>query len=208
MIYSKFIKRLIDIILSLLVLVPFCWLYLILAILVRVKLGSPVIFKQPRPGKDGKVFNLYKFRTMTDAQDENGNHLPDEDRLIPYGKFLRTTSLDELPELINILKGDSIIPLEPIQMRRQAMALNMVKGVKYDVSYLIFNSNKDNEVKMDITLFEKEENDPKPNKTSFFFRPVKFEGKWYLTTKDNLTDRENGNTFDEEEDTEDENNEE
>ena len=123
-------------------------------------------------------------------------------------KYLESDDIRSAVEMLNILKGDSIIPLEPIQMRRQAMALNMVKGVKYDVSYLIFNSYKDNEVKMDITLFEKEENDPKPNKTSFFFRPVKFEGKWYLTTKDNLTDRENGNTFDEEEDTEDENNEE
>ena len=105
MIYSKYIKRLIDIILSLLVLVPFCWLYLILAILVRVKLGSPVIFKQPRPGKDGKVFNLYKFRTMTDAKDENGNLLPDEDRLPEFGKKLRATSLDELPQIFNVLAG-------------------------------------------------------------------------------------------------------
>ncbi|SEL82725.1 MULTISPECIES: sugar transferase [unclassified Butyrivibrio] len=105
-IYSLFIKRLIDIILSLLVLVCFSWLYLILAILVRVKLGSPVIFKQPRPGKDEKVFNLYKFRTMTDKRDENGNLLPDEDRLPEFGKKLRATSLDELPEFINILKGD------------------------------------------------------------------------------------------------------
>ncbi len=123
-------------------------------------------------------------------------------------KYLESDDIRSAVEMLNILKGDSIIPLEPIQMRRQAMALNMVKGVKYDVSYLMFNSYKDNEVKMDITLFEKEENDPKPNKTSFFFRPVKFEGKWYLTTKDNITDNENGNTFDEEEDTEDENNEE
>ena len=106
MIYSKFIKRLIDIILSLIVLVCLSWLYLIVAILVRVKLGSPVIFKQPRPGKDGKVFNLYKFRTMTDAKDENGNLLPDVDRLPEFGKKLRATSLDELPEFINILKGD------------------------------------------------------------------------------------------------------
>ena len=106
MIYSKFIKRLIDILLSLLVLIPFCWLYLILAILVRVKLGSPVIFKQPRPGKDGKVFNLYKFRTMTDKRDAHGHLLPDAERLTKFGKILRSTSLDELPELFNILKGD------------------------------------------------------------------------------------------------------
>ena len=105
-------------------------------------------------------------------------------------------------EMLSILKGDSIIPLEHIQQRRQAMALNMVKGVKYEVKSLTFKTDKDNEVKMDITLFEKEENDPRPNKTSFFFRPVRFEGRWYLTTKDVLTDRANGNTFDEEEEEE------
>lgn len=105
-------------------------------------------------------------------------------------------------EMLNILKGDSIIPLEPIQQRRQAMALNMVKGVKYEVQYLTFRTDKDNEVKMDITLFEKDVDDPRPNKTSFYFRPVRFEGQWYLTTKDNITDRSNGNTFDEEEEEE------
>ena len=86
--------------------------------------------------------------------------------------------------MLNILKGDSIFPHEPAQQRRQAMALSIVKGVRYDVNYLVFKSDKDNEVKLDITLFEKEENDPKPNKISFYFRPVRFEGKWYLTTKD------------------------
>ncbi len=105
-IYNRFVKRGIDIILSLLILVLFCWLYLILAILIRIKLGSPVLFKQPRPGRDEKVFNLYKFRTMTDERDAEGNLLPDEDRLPAFGKKLRSTSLDELPEFINILKGD------------------------------------------------------------------------------------------------------
>ncbi len=105
-IYPLIIKRIIDIVLSLLVLICFSWLYLILAVLVRLKLGSPVLFKQPRPGKDEKVFNLYKFRTMTDEKDANGNLLPDEDRLPAFGKKLRSTSLDELPEFINILKGD------------------------------------------------------------------------------------------------------
>ena len=105
-IYSKYVKRIIDILLSLIVIVLFFWLYLIVAILVRVKLGSHVIFKQPRPGKDEKVFNLYKFRTMTDARDKDGNLLPDEDRLPEFGKKLRATSLDELPEFFNILKGD------------------------------------------------------------------------------------------------------
>ena len=105
-IYSKYVKRIIDILLSLVVIVLFFWLYLIVAVLVRVKLGSPVIFRQPRPGKDEKVFNLYKFRTMTDARDKDGNLLPDEDRLPDFGKKLRATSLDELPEFFNILKGD------------------------------------------------------------------------------------------------------
>ena len=105
-IYEFFFKRLIDIVLSLTVLICLSWLYLILAVLVRVKLGSPVIFRQPRPGKDEKVFNLYKFRTMTDKRDAEGNLLPDEDRLPAFGKKLRATSLDELPEFINILKGD------------------------------------------------------------------------------------------------------
>ena len=105
-IYSVFIKRLLDIIISTIILVIFSWLYIILAILVRVKLGSPVLFKQPRPGKDEKIFNMYKFRTMTDARDENGKLLPDKDRLTKFGKLLRKTSLDELPELFCILKGD------------------------------------------------------------------------------------------------------
>lgn len=105
-IYSKYVKRIIDILLSLIVIVLFFWLYFIVAVLVRVKLGSPVIFRQPRPGKDEKVFNLYKFRTMTDARDKDGNLLPDEDRLPEFGKKLRATSLDELPEFFNILKGD------------------------------------------------------------------------------------------------------
>jgi hypothetical protein len=97
--------------------------------------------------------------------------------------------------MLSILKGDSLFPLEPVQQRRQAMALNMVKGVKYDVDYMMFHSDRNNEVKMNITLFEKEENDPKPNKISLYFRPVRFEGKWYLTVKDNITDRENENNF-------------
>ncbi len=104
--YKKYIKRLIDIILSLTILILFCWLYIILAILIKIKLGSPVLFKQPRPGKNEKIFNMYKFRTMTDAKDEDGNLLPDEKRLPEFGKKLRATSLDELPEFINILKGD------------------------------------------------------------------------------------------------------
>ena len=117
-IYSVFIKRLLDIIISTIILVIFSWLYIILAILVRVKLGSPVLFKQPRPGKDEKIFNMYKFRTMTDERDENGDLLPDEDRLPDFGKKLRSSSLDELPEFLNILKGDmSFIGPRPLLVK-------------------------------------------------------------------------------------------
>ncbi|RKM54279.1 sugar transferase [Butyrivibrio sp. X503] len=116
--YAKYIKRLIDIILSLLVIVLFCWLYAIVAILVRVKLGSPVLFKQARPGKDEKIFNMFKFRTMTDERDANGELLPDEIRLTKFGSFLRKTSLDELPEFFNILKGDmSFIGPRPLLVK-------------------------------------------------------------------------------------------
>lgn len=113
--YEKYIKRLIDILCSLIVLVLFWWLYIILAVLVRFKLGSPILFKQQRPGKNEKIFNMYKFRTMTDARDENGELLPDEVRLTRFGKALRAASLDELPEIINILKGDmSLIGPRPL----------------------------------------------------------------------------------------------
>lgn len=96
----------------------FCWLYVIVAFFVRVKLGSPIIFAQERPGKDEKIFKLYKFRSMTDARDENGELLPDEKRLTKFGKILRATSLDELPEAINILKGDmSVIGPRPLLVR-------------------------------------------------------------------------------------------
>ena len=116
--YKNFIKRLLDILISLIIIVCFCWLYIILAILVRVKLGSPLLFKQPRPGKDEKIFNMYKFRTMTDEKDENGNLLPDEVRLTSFGKKLRSTSLDELPEFFNILKGDmSFIGPRPLLVK-------------------------------------------------------------------------------------------
>lgn len=107
--YAKYIKRILDFVLSLVALIVLLPVLLIVAILVRVKLGSPVIFKQQRPGKNEKIFTLYKFRTMTDKKDENGNLLPDSERLTKFGKFLRSTSLDELPELVNILKGDMAI---------------------------------------------------------------------------------------------------
>lgn len=104
--YRKYLKRCIDIIFSLIGLIFFSWLLVIVAILVRINLGAPILFKQLRPGKDEKVFSLYKFRTMKDSYDNEGNLLPDEERLTKFGRFLRKTSLDELPELINILKGE------------------------------------------------------------------------------------------------------
>ena len=107
--YAKYVKRLLDFILSFLAIIILSPVMLIIYILVRVKLGKPAIFKQQRPGKDEKIFTLYKFRTMTDEKDENGNLLPDEKRLTRFGKMLRSTSLDELPELFNILKGDMAI---------------------------------------------------------------------------------------------------
>lgn len=103
--YEKYIKRPLDVICALLAIICFFWLYAIIAILVRIKLGSPVIFKQMRPGLNEKIFPLYKFRTMTDERDENGELLPDEIRLTKFGKWLRSTSLDELPEAFNILNG-------------------------------------------------------------------------------------------------------
>lgn len=107
--YAKYIKRMLDFILSLIALIVLSPLMIIIGILVRIKLGRPVIFKQKRPGKNEKIFTLYKFRTMTDEKDEQGNLLADEKRLTKFGKFLRSTSLDELPELWNILKGEMAI---------------------------------------------------------------------------------------------------
>lgn len=114
MIY-KYIKRILDIISSLLAIIILSPLLAVTAVLVKTKLGSPVLFKQERPGKDEKIFTLMKFRTMTDERDENGELLPDEARLTKFGKFLRSTSIDELPELFNILKGDmSVIGPRPL----------------------------------------------------------------------------------------------
>lgn len=107
--YAKYIKRILDFVLSLLAIIFLSPLMFVVWMLVRIKLGKPAIFKQQRPGKDEKIFTLYKFRTMTDQKDENGNLLPDEQRLTKFGKMLRSTSLDELPELWNILKGDMAI---------------------------------------------------------------------------------------------------
>lgn len=117
-IYERFFKRPLDFICGFLAVVVFFWLYIIVALLVRVKLGSPVLFTQDRPGKDEKIFKLYKFRTMTDERDADGNLLPDEKRLTKFGKLLRATSLDELPEAFNIIKGDmSVIGPRPLLVK-------------------------------------------------------------------------------------------
>lgn len=114
-IYEKYVKRMLDIVLSLVFILLFWWVYVIISLLVRVKLGSPVLFRQQRPGKDGKIFDMVKYRTMTDQRDEKGELLPDDMRLTKFGKLLRATSLDELPEIFLILKGDlSIIGPRPL----------------------------------------------------------------------------------------------
>ena len=117
-IYRRFLKRPMDFILSLMAIIVLSPVLIIVAILVRLKLGSPVLFKQKRPGLNEKIFTMYKFRTMTDEKDENGELLPDSVRLTKFGRMLRSTSLDELPELFNILKGDmSIVGPRPQLIR-------------------------------------------------------------------------------------------
>ena len=114
-IYKRFLKRPLDFILSLMAIIVLSPILLIVGVLVRFKLGSPVLFKQKRPGLKEKIFTMYKFRTMTDEKDENGELLPDSVRLTKFGRMLRSTSLDELPELFNILKGDmSIVGPRPL----------------------------------------------------------------------------------------------
>ena len=117
-IYRRFLKRPMDFILSLMAIIVLSPVLIIVGVLVRVKLGSPVLFKQKRPGLNEKIFTMYKFRTMTDAKDENGELFPDSVRLTKFGRMLRSTSLDELPELFNILKGDmSIVGPRPLLER-------------------------------------------------------------------------------------------
>lgn len=132
-IYRKFIKRPMDFILSLIAIIILSPILLIVAILVRFKLGSPVIFKQRRPGLNEKIFAMYKFRTMTDERDENGELLPDSVRLTKFGRFIRSTSLDELPELFNILKGDmSIIGPRPLLVQYLPL-YNMHQKLRHEV---------------------------------------------------------------------------
>lgn len=116
--YEKYFKRVLDVFCGLVALLVFWWLYTIVAVLVRIKLGGPVLFKQERPGKNEEIFRLYKFRTMTEARDEDGNLLPDEARLTKFGRALRATSLDELPEVFNILKGEmSLVGPRPLTIQ-------------------------------------------------------------------------------------------
>ncbi len=117
-VYSRYIKRCIDILISIVVLILFWWVYVIIAITVYINLGSPILFVQVRPGKSGKHFKLYKFRSMGDDKDPAGKLLPDKDRLNRFGRILRSTSLDELPEMFNILKGDmSLIGPRPLLVK-------------------------------------------------------------------------------------------
>ena len=135
-IYARYIKRILDVILSGCALVVLSPVLLIVAVLVRTKLGSPVIFCQERPGKDEKIFKMYKFRSMTDQRDENGELLPDEVRLTKFGRALRSTSLDELPELWNIFKGDmSIVGPRPHMLQHTELYSKLVN--KYMVRHLI-----------------------------------------------------------------------
>lgn len=131
--YEAYVKRILDICCAVAAIAVFWWLYLIIAILVKIKLGSPVIFKQQRPGLNEKVFSLYKFRTMTDERDSEGNLLPDEIRLTKFGKWLRSTSLDELPETFNILNGSmSLIGPRP-QLVRDMMFMSPEQRKRHQV---------------------------------------------------------------------------
>lgn len=132
-IYRRFVKRSMDFILSLIAIIVLSPVFLVVAFLVRTKLGSPVLFKQKRPGLNEEIFMMYKFRTMTDERDENGNLLPDSIRLTKFGRLLRSTSLDELPEIFNILKGDmSIVGPRP-QLVRDMVFMSPEQRVRHSV---------------------------------------------------------------------------
>ncbi len=161
-IYGRCLKRVLDIGCALAALTVFGWLYLLVAVLVRTHLGSPVLFTQPRPGKEEKIFKMYKFRTMTDARDEQGNLLPDDQRMTAFGRWLRSSSLDEIPEALNILKGDmsvvgprpqlvrDMVFMTPDQRRRHSVrpglsgwaqvngrnALKWENKLRYDLEYI------------------------------------------------------------------------
>ena len=164
--YKSFLKRLIDIVVSVVFILCFWWLYIVLAVLIRIKLGRPVLFKQERPGLNGKIFTMYKFRSMTDGRDKNGKLLSDSERVTSFGRVLRATSLDEIPEFVNVLKGDmSLVGPRPLlveylprynefQARRHEVkpgitgwaqingrnAISWEDKFKYDVEYVINQS--------------------------------------------------------------------
>lgn len=131
--YISYLKRALDLFLALMALLLFWWVFLVVALLVKLKLGSPVIFKQPRPGREEQIFYLYKFRTMTNARDESGQLLPDKDRITSFGRALRSTSLDELPEILNILKGDmSFVGPRP-QLVRDMVFMTPEQRIRHQV---------------------------------------------------------------------------
>jgi len=163
--YEKYVKRFFDLTLSLTALIVLSPILLITALMVRIKLGSPVIFKQPRPGKDGKIFHMYKFRSMLNAE-VNGVPLPDEQRLTPFGRALRATSLDELPELVNILKGDmSIVGPRPERVEHVEEYTNQIPEFKYRLKvkggltgyaqiYGKYNTSAYDKLRMDLMYIE------------------------------------------------------
>lgn len=130
-------KRLFDFLVSFIMIICLCWLFVIVGMLIKMKLGSPIVFTQPRPGKNGKVFNVYKFRSMTDERDDHGELLPDEIRLTKFGQLLRKLSLDELPQLFNVLKGDMsfvgprplLVEYLPLYNARQARRHDVRPGI-------------------------------------------------------------------------------
>ena len=166
MIYAKYVKRILDMILSLSAIIVLSPLLLILYLLVRVKLGSPVLFRQERPGRNGEIFTLCKFRTMTDKRNEKGELLPDEERLTGFGKMLRSTSLDELPELFNILKGDmSLVGPRPErpeiarEYQKQVPEFEFRLKVKagltgYAQVYGKYNTTPEDKLKLDLFYIE------------------------------------------------------
>ena len=199
--YEKYIKRLLDVVCSLLFIIVFCWLYAIIAVIVRLKMGSPVLFKQPRPGiiKNRKetIFDMYKFRSMTDARDKDGNLLPDADRLPAFGKLLRSTSLDELPEVFCILKGDmSVIGPRP-QLVRDMVFMTKEQRMRHTAKPGLTGLAQV-KGRNAVTWEEKLDWDLKYIERVTFFRDVKilFETVAVVFKRSGITDGENATALD------------